>query len=142
MKHALALPPWSPPCSVAPSSPRNCAPATYQKPSNALLLQGAAAVAQLARQPDVAATGPGPVLVAPVVNGDRATRRWGHVQYANAMAATGFDVRRSLRGEVFVKEGAGELLLSREIKTSRATRTPPWCWWAPTRPQPVSPTSA
>jgi len=33
------------------------------------------------------------------------------------MAATGFDVKEiKLRGEVFVKEGAGELLLSREIK--------------------------
>ncbi|MBS0608027.1 MAG: hypothetical protein JSS19_01560, partial [Proteobacteria bacterium] len=37
--------------------------------------------------------------------------------YANNMAAIGFNVKEiKLRGDVFVKEGAGELLLSREIK--------------------------
>lgn len=38
-------------------------------------------------------------------------------QYASVMSAKGFNVKEiKLRGDVFVKEGAGELLLSREIK--------------------------
>ena len=71
----------------------------------------------------MAATGPGPVLVATVVNVNDMSHsaplgRTLSEQYANAMAATGFDVKEiKLRGEVFVKEGAGELLLSREIKS-------------------------
>ena len=38
-------------------------------------------------------------------------------QYATSMAARGFNVKEiKLRGDVFVREGQGELLLSREIK--------------------------
>lgn len=71
---------------------------------------------------DIAATGPGPVLVATVVNVNDLNRaaplgRTLSEQYANAMAMSGFDVKEiKLRGAVFVKQDAGELLLSREIK--------------------------
>lgn len=96
---------------------------TYQEAANAPLLQNSReAVGRLAAGLDVAATGPGPVLVATVVNVNDLSRsaplgRTLSEQYANNMAAIGFDVKEiKLRGDVFVKEGAGELLLSREIK--------------------------
>ena len=66
--------------------------------------------------------GSGPVLVATVVNVNDMSRsaplgRTLSEQYASVMAGKGFNVKEiKLRGEVFVKEGAGELLLSREIK--------------------------
>ena len=66
--------------------------------------------------------GTGPVLVATVVNVNDMSRsaplgRTLSEQYASHMAALGFNVKElKLRGDVFVKEGAGELLLSREIK--------------------------
>ncbi|HOK12824.1 MAG TPA: FlgO family outer membrane protein, partial [Ottowia sp.] len=38
-------------------------------------------------------------------------------QYASHMAAQGFNVKEvKLRGELFVREGTGELLLSRELR--------------------------
>ena len=96
---------------------------TYQEAANAPLLQNSReAVGRLVAGLDVAATGPGPVLVATVVNVNDLSRsaplgRTLSEQYANNMAAIGFDVKEiKLRGDVFVKEGAGELLLSREIK--------------------------
>jgi len=96
---------------------------TYQEAANAPLLQNSReAVGRLVAGLDVAATGPGPVLVATVVNVNDLSRsaplgRTLSEQYANNMAAIGFDVKEiKLRGNVFVKEGAGELLLSREIK--------------------------
>ncbi|TSE20182.1 hypothetical protein Talka_01077 [Tepidimonas alkaliphilus] len=64
----------------------------------------------------------GPVLVATVVdvNDLRVSSPLGRTlseQYASAIAAAGVDVREmKLRGEVFVREQTGELLLSREIK--------------------------
>lgn len=96
---------------------------TYQDAANAPLLQNSReAVGRLVAGLDVAATGPGPVLVATVVNVNDLSRsaplgRTLSEQYANNMAAIGFNVKEiKLRGDVFVKEGAGELLLSREIK--------------------------
>ncbi|WP_404301003.1 FlgO family outer membrane protein [Alicycliphilus denitrificans] len=96
---------------------------TYQEAANAPLLQSSRdAVGRLVAGLDVAATGPGPALVATVVNVNDLSRsaplgRTLSEQYANHMAALGFDVKEiKLRGDVFVKEGAGELLLSREIK--------------------------
>ena len=70
----------------------------------------------------MASLGTGPVLVATVVNVNDMSRsaplgRTLSEQYASHMAALGFNVKElKLRGDVFVKEGAGELLLSREIK--------------------------
>lgn len=96
---------------------------TYQEAANAPLLQNSReAVTRLVAGLDVATTGPGPVLVATVVNVNDLSRsaplgRTLSEQYASNMAGAGFDVKEiKLRGEVFVREGAGELLLSREIK--------------------------
>ena len=80
------------------------------------------AVAKLTAGFDVSATGTGPVLVATVVNVNDLSRsaplgRTLSEQYASHMAATGFNVKEvKLRGELFVREGTGELLLSRELK--------------------------
>lgn len=96
---------------------------SYKEAVNAPLLQSSReAVGRLLATLDTAATGPGPVLVATVVDVNDLSRsaplgRTLSEQYATAMATAGFDVKEiKLRGDVFVKEGAGELLLSREIK--------------------------
>lgn len=96
---------------------------TYQEAaSNQFLLSSADAVSKLVAGVSMPAVGGGPVLVATVVNVNDLSRsaplgRTLSEQYASAMAANGFNVKEvKLRGEVFVKEGAGELLLSREIK--------------------------
>ncbi len=63
-----------------------------------------------------------PVLVATIVNVNdmRKAAPLGRTlseQYASQMAAAGFNVKEmKLRGDVFIKEETGELLLSREIK--------------------------
>lgn len=63
-----------------------------------------------------------PVLVATVVNVNDLRRaaplgRTLSEQYATQMVANGFNVKElKLRGDVFVREETGELLLSREIK--------------------------
>ena len=96
---------------------------SYQEAARAPLVQSSRdAVAQLINGLNIAATGPGPVLVATVVNVNDLSvssplGRTLSEQYATAMAMSGFDVKEiKLRGDVFVKEGAGELLLSRELK--------------------------
>ncbi|RZJ61749.1 MAG: hypothetical protein EON49_04465 [Acidovorax sp.] len=96
---------------------------TYQEAaSNQFLNSSRDAVSKLTAGFDLSATGTGPVLVATVVNVNDLSRsaplgRTLSEQYASHMAATGFDVKEvKLRGDVFVREGAGELLLSREIK--------------------------
>ena len=96
---------------------------TYQEAaSNQFLLSSSDAVSKLVAGVNMPAVGGGPVLVATVVNVNDLSRsaplgRTLSEQYASAMAANGFNVKEvKLRGEVFVKEGAGELLLSREIK--------------------------
>ena len=63
-----------------------------------------------------------PLLVATVVNVNDMSRaaplgRTLSEQYASVMSAKGFNVKEiKLRGDVFVREGQGELLLSREVK--------------------------
>jgi TolB-like protein len=67
-------------------------------------------------------TGDTPVLVATIVNVNdmRRTAPLGRTlseQYASQMATLGFNVKEmKLRGDVFIREETGELLLSREIK--------------------------
>ncbi|WP_312758404.1 FlgO family outer membrane protein [Pulveribacter sp.] len=109
-------------CAQQPSVQVRAEP-TYQDASRAPLLQSSRdAVKSLLVGLDTGVTGAGPVLVATVVNVNDLSvsaplGRTLSEQYANAMAMTGFDVKEiKLRGDVFVKEGAGELLLSREIK--------------------------
>lgn len=105
----------------------NAAPArvepTYQEAANNQFLSSSRdAVGKLTAGFDLGSLGGGPVLVATVVNVNDLSRsaplgRTLSEQYASHMAATGFNVKElKLRGDVFVREGAGELLLSREIK--------------------------
>ncbi len=67
-------------------------------------------------------SGDTPVLVATIVNVNdmRRTAPLGRTlseQYASQMATNGFNVKEmKLRGDVFIREETGELLLSREIK--------------------------
>lgn len=96
---------------------------TYQEAANSQFLSSSRdAVAKLTAGFDLSTLGAGPVLVATVVNVNDLSRsaplgRTLSEQYASHMAATGFNVKEiKLRGDVFVREGAGELLLSREIK--------------------------
>ena len=71
---------------------------------------------------DIAQMGDTPVLVATIVNVNDMRRsaplgRTLSEQYATHMVNAGFNVKEmKLRGDVFVKEETGELLLSREIK--------------------------
>ena len=71
---------------------------------------------------DLGPTGDTPVLVATIVNVNDMRRsaplgRTLSEQYASHMVNAGFNVKEmKLRGDVFVKEETGELLLSREIK--------------------------
>lgn len=96
---------------------------TYEEAANSPFLQSNRdAVAKLTEGFDMTSIGQGPVLVATIVNVNDLSRsaplgRTLSEQYASHMAATGFNVKEiKLRGDVFVREGTGELLLSREIK--------------------------
>ena len=109
-------------CNSAPQNVGRAEP-TYQEAATAPLLQNSReAVSKLTAGFDLNALGGGPVLVATVVNVNDLSRsaplgRTLSEQYASQMAALGFNVKEvKLRGDIFVKEGAGELLLSREIK--------------------------
>ncbi len=80
------------------------------------------AVNKLIADFDRGPTGDTPVLVATIVNVNdmRRTAPLGRTlseQYASQMATAGFNVKEmKLRGDVFIREETGELLLSREIK--------------------------
>ncbi len=80
------------------------------------------AVNQLIGNYDRDPLGDTPVLVATIVNVNdmRRTAPLGRTlseQYASQMATLGFNVKEmKLRGDVFIREETGELLLSREIK--------------------------
>jgi hypothetical protein len=80
------------------------------------------AINQLVAGYDRDPLGDTPVLVATIVNVNdmRRTAPLGRTlseQYASQMATTGFNVKEmKLRGDVFIREETGELLLSREIK--------------------------
>ena len=96
---------------------------TYQEAAASPFLQSSRdAIVRLTEGVDLNALGGGPVLVATVVNVNDLSRsaplgRTLSEQYASHMAAAAFNVKEiKLRGDVFVKEGAGELMLSREIK--------------------------
>ena len=96
---------------------------TYQEAANNQFLTSSRdAVAKLTAGFDLSAAGSGPVLVATVVNVNDLSRsaplgRTLSEQYATNMAMAGFNVKEiKLRGNVFVREGAGELLLSREVR--------------------------
>ena len=108
--------------SNEPPSSRRVGP-TYEAASqNAFLDGGRTAMAKLVEGLPPRALSDGPVLVATVVNVNNLTRsaplgRTLSEQYASHMSALGFNVKEvKLRGDLFVREGTGELLLSRELR--------------------------
>ena len=104
------------------SAPVRVEPTYQDAASSQFIASSRDAVTKLVGGFDLNALGGGPVLVATVVNVNDLSRaaplgRTLSEQYASQMAASGFNVKElKLRGEVFVREGAGEMLLSREIK--------------------------
>lgn len=111
-------------CSVFQPAPVavRAEPSYQDAGNNAFLLSSKDAVNQLLVGMDVNAVGPGPVLVATIVDVNDTSRsaplgRTLSEQYATNMAMAGYNVKEiKLRGTVFVREGAGELLLSREVR--------------------------
>ena len=81
-----------------------------------------AAINRLVSGVDLAKLAGTPVLVATVVNVNDLRRaaplgRTLSEQYASFMVASGFNVKElKLRGDVFVREETGEMMLSREVK--------------------------
>ena len=96
---------------------------TYQAAdANIFLATSQDAIAKLTANVSPQTTGTGPVLVATVVNVNNTTssaplgRTLSEI-YANQMAARGFHVKEvKLRTDIYVREGTGELMLSREMR--------------------------
>jgi TolB-like protein len=109
-------------CNTAPQLSVRTDPTYAEASSNPFLQSSRDAIGKLTAGFEAAALEGGPVLVATVVNVNDMSRaaplgRTLSEQYATNMAMAGFNVKEiKLRGDVFVKEGTGELLLSREIK--------------------------
>ena len=107
---------------TASAPPARVEPTYQDAASSAFIKSSREAIGTLTAGFEMDTLGTGPVLVATVVNVNDMSRsaplgRTLSEQYASQMAALGFNVKElKLRGDVFVKEGAGELLLSREIK--------------------------
>ena len=102
------------------NAPQN---ASYEAAAaNRFVLANRDAINKLVAGFDLASIDDSPVLIATIVNVNdlRLTAPLGRTlseQYASQMVNAGFNVKEmKLRGDVFVKEETGELLLSREIK--------------------------
>ena len=108
--------------TTAPVRPANAMPSYDAATQNPFIASGRAAVDEVVRGFDLEQLGQAPVLVATVVNVNDLSRsaplgRTLSEIYASQLANKGFNVKElKLRGDVYVKEGAGELLLSREIR--------------------------
>ena len=104
------------------SAPVRIEPTYQEASSNPFIQSSREAVTKLTTGFEMSTLGAGPVLVATVVNVNDLSRaaplgRTLSEQYATSMAATGFNVKEiKLRGDLYVREGAGELMLSRELK--------------------------
>ncbi|MEG0677336.1 MAG: FlgO family outer membrane protein [Comamonas sp.] len=109
-------------CSSTPAPVAYAAPSYESAMQNPFITSGRAAMDEIVRGFDMAQLGQAPVLVATVVNVNDLSRsaplgRTLSEIYASQLASKGFNVKElKLRGDVYVKEGAGELLLSREIR--------------------------
>ena len=96
---------------------------TYQAAdANNFLASSQDAINKLTASVSPQATGTGPVLVATVVNVNNTAsssplgRTLSEI-YANQMVARGFHVKEvKLRTDIYVREGTGELMLSREMR--------------------------
>ncbi len=104
------------------SAPVRTEPTYDEAAKSAFIVSSQSAIDKLLAGVNRESIGQSPVLVATVVNVNDLSRaaplgRTLSEQYASQMVASGLHVKEiKLRGDVFVKEGAGELLLSREIK--------------------------
>ena len=110
-------------CTGPTTAKQRVAAPTYEAAANSAFIEsGRTAVQTLTQNVPAAALGGAPVLVATVVNVNDMTRsaplgRTLSEQYAAHMTAMGFNVKEvKLRTELFVREGTGELLLSRELR--------------------------
>ncbi|MBK6323371.1 FlgO family outer membrane protein [Candidatus Aalborgicola defluviihabitans] len=105
----------------APSNIRND-PTYDEAAASKFVALNKEAINKLVAEFDRGPSGDMPVLVATIVNVNdmRRTAPLGRTlseQYASNMAAAGFNVKEmKLRGDVFIREETGELMLSREIK--------------------------
>ena len=96
---------------------------TYEEAANSKFIAvNREAISRLVSGIDMTTLVAAPVLVATVVNVNDLRRsaplgRTLSEQYASFMVASGFNVKEiKLRGDVFVREETGELMLSREVK--------------------------
>ena len=111
-------------CGVLPSASGNARvePTHEEAAGSKFVARNHEAVNRLVAGLVVANQAETPVLVATVVNVNdlRRTAPLGRTlseQYASRMVANGFNVKEiKLRGDVFVREETGELMLSREVK--------------------------
>lgn len=107
-------------CESTPKPVPYKAPSFEEASANAFIKSSRDAISKLIAGLDPAVASP--VLVATVVdvNDLRKASPLGRTlseQYGSAMVSNGFNVKElKLRGDVFVREMTGELLLSREIK--------------------------
>ena len=108
-------------CALTPSATR-VEPSYEDAASSKFVNANRDAIQRLVTGLDLPKLAASPVLVATVVNVNDLRRaaplgRTLSEQYASHMVANGFNVKElKLRGDVFVREETGELLLSREIK--------------------------
>ena len=106
----------------ASTTPPRMDPTYAEAAANRFVATNHEAVDKLIAGFNLAAAGDNPVLVATIVNVNDMRRsaplgRTLSEQYASHLVNAGFNVKElKLRGDVFVKEQTGELLLSREIK--------------------------
>ena len=108
-------------CTTTARSPAH-APSYAMGVQHPLIASSHSAISRITRGLEHARQEQAPLLVATVVNVNDLQRsstlgRALSEMYASALAQQGFNVKElKLRGNVYVKEGAGELLLSREIR--------------------------
>ena len=108
-------------CSVN-SGPARSGPTYEDAAVSKFMTTNRAAINTLVTGVDLTQLAGAPVLVATIVNVNdlRRTAPLGRTlseQYASFMVANGFNVKElKLRGDVFVREETGELMLSREVK--------------------------
>ena len=109
-------------CSVTSSGNARHGPSYEDAASNKFVSVNQDAIKRLVAGVDLTTLAGAPVLVATVVNVNDLRRaaplgRTLSEQYASFMVTNGFNVKElKLRGDVFVREDTGEMMLSREIK--------------------------
>lgn len=109
-------------CAWTSSNTGRLGPSYEEAAVNKFVAVNQSAISRLVAGVDLVTLAGAPVLVATVVNVNDLRRaaplgRTLSEQYASSMVASGFNVKElKLRGDVFVREDTGEMMLSREIK--------------------------